>query len=141
MNIVPIDGFDGYFISDEGVVFCNLGKGNRRDIAYCRVPLYSVKPRLTQHGYERVYMRSSITNKRVDKYIHRLVAEHFIENPFGYKYVNHIDANRSNNSVQNLEWCTAKQNTDYTFKLGHMIRNSLGQYEGRFDYGKDIGTA
>ena len=134
MTIKEIPEFDGYFISDEGVVFCNLGKGNRRDIVEKKVPLYPVNPRHGKTGYLRVYMRNSITNKRVDRYVHRLVAENFLPNPKGYKYVNHLDADRSNNSVENLEWCTAKQNTDHTFRLGHMIRNELGQYEGRYQY-------
>ena len=79
-------------------------------------------------------MRNSSTNKRIDKYIHRLVAEYFLPNPKGYKYVNHLDTNRSNNNVHNLEWCTAKQNTDYTLQLGHIVRNELGQYKSNFNY-------
>ena len=45
--------------------------------------------------------------------IHRLVAIHFIDNPNNYKEVNHKDEDKSNNSVDNLEWCTHKYNSQY----------------------------
>lgn len=43
-------------------------------------------------------------------YIHRIVAEHFIENPENLKYVDHIDRDKSNNCVENLRWVTAQEN-------------------------------
>lgn len=49
--------------------------------------------------------------------IHRLVAEHFIKNPHGLKYVNHIDGNKQNNHVSNLEWCTASHNVKESMRL------------------------
>lgn len=75
----PIKDFDGYFISDEGKVYCNLGKGNRRNGN--TTSMYELKPRKTKNGYCRVYMRQISTGKRVDRYIHRLVATYFIPNP------------------------------------------------------------
>ena len=132
--IKPIENFDGYFISDDGVVYCNLGKGNRRN--YKTVDLYPIKPRYTKTGYARVYMRNVETNKREDRYVHRLVAEAYIPNPNNYKYVNHIDFVRDHNSVDNLDWVSAKENTMTTEIVGHVKRNKKGQFVSNFKYSK-----
>lgn len=129
----PIDKFDGYFISEDGKVFCNLGKGNRRKTDRT-VDLYEIKPRPSKTGYMRVYMRNTETNKRVDKYIHRLVAEYFLPNPENKPHVNHKNCDRGDNRSSNLEWITAKENTSQTMELEHNIRNSKGQFESNFNY-------
>lgn len=51
--------------------------------------------------------------------LHRVIAQHFIPNPYNYPEVNHIDGNKLNNHYSNLEWCTPKQNTQ------HAIINNL----------------
>jgi hypothetical protein len=55
--------------------------------------------------------------------VHRLVAEAFLPNPGALPCVNHIDCNRSNNDVGNLEWCTQQQNLEHAGRLGRMQRN------------------
>ena len=45
--------------------------------------------------------------------LHRLLAVHFIPNPNNLPFVNHIDENKLNNSINNLEWCTQVYNTNY----------------------------
>lgn len=96
--------------------------------------MYEIKPRFTKNGYTRIYVRNDLTNKRVDLYIHRLVAKYFILNPNNKKYVNHINCNRADNRVENLEWVTAKENTDYTMDRNHMIRDTDGTYKSNFTY-------
>lgn len=55
--------------------------------------------------------------------IHRLVALAFIENPNGYNQVNHIDCNKSHNSVDNLEWCNQRYNYDEGMKTFQYSKN------------------
>ena len=97
-----IQDFPNYSIFKDGTVVNNVsGK-----------PL---KPVDRRDGYKQVSLRK---NKRTFIFlIHRLVAIHFINNPQHLPYVNHKDENRSNNSVDNLEWCTPSYNNTYGTRL------------------------
>lgn len=67
-------------------------------------------------GYCRVVFLNK--QKRQNMPVHRLVAISFIENSLNKKYVNHIDGNKQNNNVSNLEWVTASENTTHSYRLG-----------------------
>lgn len=72
------------------------------------------------NGYKRVELTIQSPQKTMRASVHRLVAQAFIHNPENKPHVNHIDGNRSNNHVSNLEWCTPLENVHHAMKfLGH----------------------
>lgn len=62
--------------------------------------------------------------KSVRNYAHRLVATYFLPNPLGLSQVNHIDCDKSNNSVGNLEWSSGSSNIDHAHKMGRMTNRT-----------------
>lgn len=94
-----IQGFPNYSITSGGTVL-NMITGN------------VMKPYTSKRGY--VSVRLSHKGKQTNKYIHRLVAIHFLENPEELPHVNHIDEDKSNNSLLNLEWCTDAYNKNHS---------------------------
>ena len=106
-----IEGFEGWY------QVSNLG--NVRRIApvngspRCR----KLKPWVNTRGYSFVTL--NVHCKKTAFRLHRLVAEHFIGRPCdGQTDVNHIDGNKQNNSVENLEWCTRSENMIHAIKTG-----------------------
>lgn len=87
-----------------------------------------MRPRSTNHGYDRVYLRRESTGKREDLYIHRIVAKLFVPNPKNAEEVNHLDCNTHNNSASNLEWVTREENLGYAVVYGFMTRDALGRF-------------
>lgn len=92
-------------------------------------------------GYPIVML--SKDGKRKTKRIHKLVAKAFIKNPNKYTIINHIDGNKTNNNINNLEWCTQKHNIQQSFLLGlskrrrgeqNILSKKINQYnlQGKF---------
>lgn len=123
---------DGYYITRDGRVYTTKGKGRKTNSG--KVELYEIYGRSTPKGYLRIYPRLLSTGKRKDMYIHRLVAELFIDNPNRYNVVNHINCNRQDNRVENLEWCTTRHNATQTLELNHLIRCKNGTFKSNFKW-------
>ena len=93
---LPYKGFeDKYLISNYGNVFSLISKK-------------ILKHRIDSCGYHMIGV--TLNGKGKNLYIHRMVAETFIDNPQNLKYVNHIDENKDNNMVSNLEFCNNSYN-------------------------------
>lgn len=75
----------------------------------------------SQSGYLNVYLYNS--GKRKGFRVHRLVAQEFLVKHSDNLEVNHIDNNKENNCVQNLEWCTRSENIKHSFDNGHRENN------------------
>ena len=64
------------------------------------------------------------TNRSIREYVHRAVAKCFIENPDNLPQVNHINLDKSNNSVENLEWCSRSANIKHAHSSGAMKKRT-----------------
>lgn len=101
-----IDGFENlYQISNLGRVK-SLGNGNSNNSKE-RI----LKPGNIGNGYLFVHLWKE--GKRKKYLVHRLVASAFLENPNNLPQVNHINENKTDNSVKNLEWCSSEYNCNY----------------------------
>lgn len=95
----PIAGYEGlYSATEDGQIWSHRSnkfmKPGKHPSGYSKV-------NLTKDGVSHTY------------YIHRLVAETFIPNPDNLPQINHLDENKENNAVSNLQWCTAAINNNY----------------------------
>lgn len=78
-------------------------------------------------GYECIMI--SKDKKKKHNLVHRLMAKTFIPNPENKRTVNHIDGNKLNNNLSNLEWNTHKENIAHSYKMG--MSNNRGEGNGR----------
>ena len=94
-----------------------------------------LKPKVDRYGYYNVVLFKD--NKMYYKTIHRLVAETLIPNPSNLPQINHIDENKLNNNVDNLEWCSPKYNSNYgtrNKRIGENGRRPINQYTIQGEY-------
>ena len=107
----PIKGYEGlYEVSNFGRI-----KSLKRNII--------LKSYKDGRGY--LCVRLYKYNSSIQYKVHRLVAEVFIDNPNNYKEVNHKDENKTNNRVENLEWCDRKYNCNYGTRNERMSKSKI----------------
>ena len=95
----------GYFVSNLGGFRGRSGKPIKQQIHKNGYYVYAMRPEGRKGACKCVK-------------IHRLIAEAFIPNPENKPFVNHIDGNKLNNNITNLEWCTNQENTIHAYKHG-----------------------
>jgi hypothetical protein len=109
MTLKEIEEFPDYMVSECGKIYSKLTKS-------------FLDTSILRGGYESVRFR--IKRNPANRFVHRIVAQGFVENPNNYKQVNHKDGNKRNNSYVNLEWVTQSQNQR------HAVRNGLKPTKG-----------
>lgn len=100
-KIIPF--FTNYSISQNGIVINNITKK-------------IIKHKIDRYGYPTTGLVAN--GKKYYPTIHRLVAKTWIENPLKLPQVNHIDGDKTNNDISNLEWVTAKRNIMHSLETG-----------------------
>ncbi len=104
-------GNSDYYVAPGGIVVSPRGK--------------ELKAFDDSHGYNCVHIY--VNKKRLVKKIHRLVAEYYIPNPNKFNVVNHIDGNKKNNNLDNLEWCTHSHNSLHAYRTGLKVAYWTGK--------------
>lgn len=123
MNWKSIKGFNNYEISDQGKV------RNKKT-------QYILKGRLSKSGYYQVNIKNDETGKFINQYIHRLVAQHFIDNIHNKREVNHKNGNKLDNRMKNLEWVTASENQLHRHSIG--IKKTSNRKIGMYDINNNL---
>lgn len=112
----PIVGFPKYEVS-------NTGKVRSLDYRHTGVTK-ELRQKTDKDGYKAVRLFWNGKDKHF--LVHRIVAMAFIDNPNDLPQINHIDENKGNNNIDNLEWCTAKHNNNHGTKK-QRLRNTLSE--------------
>lgn len=118
-RILPIKDFPGYFVTDDGRVY------SRKEYKNSSGRIKRIQ-QVEHKGYKQVFLseKGIVKNCRV----HRLVANAFIPNDCNKPYINHKNGIRSDNRVDNLEWCTSKENSEHAFKILKHKSSMFGRY-------------
>ena len=118
MKWLPVKNYEGYYeVSESGEV-----RSVERVLSVTKQPSRKLKGKIlyqttnVQVGYRQVSLWKN--NIGTSLYVHRLLAEAFIPNPQNKPEVNHIDGNRQNNHISNLEWVTSGENSLHASQSG-----------------------
>lgn len=113
----PIAGYEGlYEISSYGRIFSLPKTRKGRGGFPVTKPARMMKPKKASNGYQMITLWKE--GKRTNKTTHRLVAEAFLPNPCNHPQVNHLDSDRFNPRLDNLEWCDRSSNHEHAMRAG-----------------------
>lgn len=124
-NRAEILGFDySYEITSDGQVISHARYNNKNLV---------MKQHMAKDGYLNIGLIKN--GKSTLHRVHRIVACAFIPNPDSKPYINHIDGNKTNNTVNNLEWCTQKENASHSINVLHKWSSSPKQSKAAQELG------
>lgn len=124
---IPIKDYEGkYEVSNKGRVK-SIGRAVNCNNHYKFTKDIILKPEILEKGYERVALCKHGKVKK--KQVHRLVLENFNPIKDDTLQVNHIDGNKRNNCVENLEWVTAKENNQHARETGLLTHFGKGNHK------------
>ena len=89
-----------------------------------------LKPIKSSNGYLHIFLYNNGIKKQF--LLHRLVCKAFKKNIYNLSEINHIDGNKENNNINNLEWCTRKENVHH-FLLSNKLNNTIAKKVSQFD--------
>lgn len=119
-----IPGYEGlYEISSYGRVRSLERFYIRQNVIMVHKPEIILSPVKDGFGYLQVGLHCNGKQKIIK--VHRLVAQAFIPNPDNFPQINHKDEDKTNNNVDNLEWCTAKYNINYGTRQERSINTKI----------------
>ena len=78
-------------------------------------------------SHVRGYIKVWISDVNACRFVHRLVAETYIPNPDNLPQINHIDRDKTNNNVSNLEWCDAQRNAEHSNSVVRKLKTPSGE--------------
>lgn len=89
----------------------------------------TLRVKIGPYGYHYVTLYKN--DKPYRRRVHRLVALAFIQNPYGYPQINHIDGDKTNNRIENLEWCTPFMNVHHAYSTGLISKDNISRASKR----------
>ena len=124
IQVKEVEGYEGLYLIDNLGNVISMPKKNGSRI----LNQYSIlNTKINSIGYKEVTLSKNGKQKTI--LLHRLIAKHFVENPDNFNVVNHKNGIKTDNRLENLEWCTTKQNTR------HAYENNLGGFKTNVNKG------